>query len=366
MRAVEEAPRGVLHLRSGRGRFEVARARPSPALADLVEHFWLVSWDLRGRDPHLQHTLPHPGVHLVAEPEHSGIQGVLTGRFSRRLEGAGRAFGVRFRPAGFQPFLGAPVAVLTDRRVPVAEVFGPDGDRLVARLLAAGDQTGRVAAAEAFLLARRPAPDPAVALVNRVVDRIMTDREITRVGDVADRAGVGTRRLQRLFATYVGSAPSGSSAGPASTRRSSAWTRGTTSTWASWPASSATSTRPTSPATSATPSAAHPPPTPRPRAAVAQRSERASSSSRSICSCMPPSIPDSRMASRTCRLGVRASSERVVRPSTSEKVTSLTAGSGSGAPGISKTSVCTIRSPGTISWYSPEKATSNPPLATIT
>jgi hypothetical protein len=80
-------------------------------------------------------------------------------------------------------------------------VFGPDGDRLVARLLAAGDQTGRVAAAEAFLLARRPAPDPAVALVNRVVDRIMTDREITRVGDVADRAGVGTRRLQRLFAT---------------------------------------------------------------------------------------------------------------------------------------------------------------------
>jgi hypothetical protein len=43
MRAVEEAPRGVLHLQSGRGRFEVARARPSPALAELVEHFWLVS-----------------------------------------------------------------------------------------------------------------------------------------------------------------------------------------------------------------------------------------------------------------------------------------------------------------------------------
>jgi AraC-like DNA-binding protein len=207
MRAVEEAPRGVLHRRSGRGRFEVARARPSPALAELVEHLWLVSWDLRGRDPHLQHTLPHPGVHLVAEPGRSGIQGVLTGRFSRRLEGAGHAFGIRFRPAGFQPFLGAPVATLTDRRVPVAEVFGPDGDRLVDRLLAAGDQGRRVAAAEAFLLARLPAPDPRVALVNRVVDQIMADREITRVGDVADRAGVGTRRLQRLFATYVGVGP---------------------------------------------------------------------------------------------------------------------------------------------------------------
>jgi AraC-like DNA-binding protein len=207
MRAVEEAPRGVLHLRGGRGRFEVARARPSPALAELVEHFWLVSWDLRGRDPHLQHTLPHPGVHLVAEPGHSGIQGVLTGRFSRRLEGAGRAFGIRFRPAGFQPFLGAPVATLTDRRVPVAEVFGADGDRLVDRLLTAGDQGRRVAAAEAFLLARLPDPDPSVALVNRLVDQVMADREITRVAQVADRAGVGTRRLQRLFATYVGVGP---------------------------------------------------------------------------------------------------------------------------------------------------------------
>jgi AraC-like DNA-binding protein len=207
MRAVEDAPRGVLHLRSGQGRFEVVRARPCPALTELVEHFWLVSWDLRGRDPHLQHTLPHPGIHLVAEPGHSGIQGVLTGRFSRRLEGAGAAFGIRFRPAGFQPFLGAPVAALTDRRVPVAQVFGADGDRLVARLLAARDQGRRVARAEAFLLARLPTPDPSVALVNRVVDQIMADREITRVGDVADRAGVGTRRLQRLFASYVGVSP---------------------------------------------------------------------------------------------------------------------------------------------------------------
>jgi AraC-like DNA-binding protein len=46
-----------------------------------------------------------------------------------------------------------------------------------------------------------------VALVNRVVDQVMADREITRVGQVADRAGVGTRRLQRLFATYVGVGP---------------------------------------------------------------------------------------------------------------------------------------------------------------
>jgi AraC-like DNA-binding protein len=132
---------------------------------------------------------------------------VLTGRFTRRLEGEGRAFGIRFRPAGFHRFLGAPVSTLTDRRVPVAEVFGPAGDRLVAELLAAPDQAGLVAAAEAFLLARPPDPDPNVARVNRVVDQIMADRDITRVADVAERTGIGTRRLQRLFATYVGVPP---------------------------------------------------------------------------------------------------------------------------------------------------------------
>ena len=86
-------------------------------------------------------------------------------------------------------------------------MFGPEGDRLVARLLAAEDQAQLVAAAEAFLLARLPGPDPNVARVNRVVDQIMSDREITLVKDVTDRTGIGTRRLQRLFAAYTGVAP---------------------------------------------------------------------------------------------------------------------------------------------------------------
>jgi AraC-like DNA-binding protein len=207
MRQVEEAPRGVLDPGAGAGRFEVGRSRPCPDLAELVEHFWTVRWDLRGRDPHTQHTLPHPSVHLVAEPGRSGIMGVLTGRFSRELEGAGRAFGIRFRPAGFHPFLGAPVSTLTDRRVAVAEVFGPEGDRLVAELLAAAGEPELVATAEAFLLARLPGPDPNVADVNQVVDLIMADQGLTRVRAAAERAGVGVRRLQRLFAAYVGVSP---------------------------------------------------------------------------------------------------------------------------------------------------------------
>jgi hypothetical protein len=64
---------------------------------------------------------------------------------------------------------------------------------------------------------------------------------------------------------------------------------------------------------------------------------------------MPTSMPDSMIASRSRLLAVRTSSERVVRPSASVKVTTFRAGSPSGAPGSSKISVLTIRWSGTIS-----------------
>jgi transcriptional regulator GlxA family with amidase domain len=40
-----------------------------------------------------------------------------------------------------------------------------------------------------------------------VVDQVMANRDITQVKHLTDRTGIGIRRLQRLFATYVGVTP---------------------------------------------------------------------------------------------------------------------------------------------------------------
>jgi AraC-like DNA-binding protein len=199
--------RGVLDPLEGGRRFDLSLRAPAAELAELVEHYWTVRWDLRDRDPYTQHTLPHPAVHLVAERGRSGIRGVTSGRFSRELVGRGRVFGVRFRPAGFHPFLGAPVATLTDRTVAVAEVLGRDGAALVDRLLSLDEEASMVAAAEAFLRDRPPPADPRVAEVNRIVDQVVADRAITKVDHLVEQTGVGKRRLQRLFAEYVGVSP---------------------------------------------------------------------------------------------------------------------------------------------------------------
>jgi AraC-like DNA-binding protein len=204
---MQPEPRGVLDPREGGRWFDLSRRPPAPDLAEHVGHYWVVRWDVRGRDAYSQHVLPHPSVHLVAEAGSSRIVGVMTGRFTRVLRGRGRVFGIKFRPAGFRPFLGSPVSALTDRTVAVAEVFGPAGDALVERVLALEDESRMVEAAEAFVRSRLPAPDPNVPAVNRVVERIMTDREMTRVDDVVAATGLGKRRLQRLFASYVGVSP---------------------------------------------------------------------------------------------------------------------------------------------------------------
>src|SRR5215467_13977133 len=167
-------PSGVLDLRAGLDHFDHWRCEPAPALAELVEHYWRVRWNVPGPEPYVQHTLSNASVHLCAERGSSRIQGVVTGRFTRPLLGRGRVFGVKFRPAGFRPFLGSPVAALTDRSTPVDAVFGAAGDALMAELLAIEDDAGLVAAADAFLVERLPAPDPAVAEVNRIAAMIVS------------------------------------------------------------------------------------------------------------------------------------------------------------------------------------------------
>src|SRR5262249_19137999 len=64
-----------------------------------------------------------------------------------------------------------------------------------------------IAVATAFLRERLPARDPRAEEAAAVVGRILDDREIRRVDDVARRCGSGPRTLQRLFSEYVGVGP---------------------------------------------------------------------------------------------------------------------------------------------------------------
>jgi AraC-like DNA-binding protein len=201
--------RGMLRRDLKAGKMRHSRRRPASDLRLWIAHYWIIHWDLRGCPPHVAESLPHPNVHLIFETEAAVIAGVQTHKFSRVLEGEGRVFGVKFRPGGFRPFCGFPVSKLADRTIPASRVFGKDLEGLeqVVFLRGPKKENEKIEAANAFFHARMPEADPAIALAGKLVDLILQEPEIKTVGDLAHRAAMSQRSLQRLFSEYVGASP---------------------------------------------------------------------------------------------------------------------------------------------------------------
>jgi AraC-like DNA-binding protein len=143
----------------------------------------------------------------VGGRRHGEVHGVRTGRLARSLAGEGQTFGITFRPAMFQPLLGAGAASFTDRVVPLHELLGSKAKAWTRKLLEARDVDEKVALAEAFLGPLLPPVGPELTRVRDLVERIARDRSIVRVEDVSEAARLDMRALQRCFRRYVGLSP---------------------------------------------------------------------------------------------------------------------------------------------------------------
>jgi len=204
-RPPDPAPRGVLH-RLPVGEFAHGRVAAPDDLADRIEHFWSVRWNLGGWPPQVQETLPHPNVHIVIEPGRADAWGVHTGRWTRVLEGRSAAFGIKFRPGAFRAVLGRPVSTIADGSIPLAALFGGAAGALRDTVDAVGDAAAARIAAD-VLRAHLPPLDERAALAGRIVDAAVDDLELHSADELARRFGLGLRALQRLFSDHVGVGP---------------------------------------------------------------------------------------------------------------------------------------------------------------
>jgi AraC-like DNA-binding protein len=197
----------ILRPRTSAKNFSYERHPVPDGLADLVEHFWTVSWDLEAGRTYTAQTLPYPSVNLSVTNTEVDVTGLTRRCYFRHLQGAGYAVGARFRPGCFRPLIDGPVSALTDRHRPVVEVLGRDTtelDRLVAER---DDPEVRVGLLADFLAEDWPDPDPTAQQVADLVGTIAANRGLTRVAQVAELAGLTVRSLQRVFAEYVGAGP---------------------------------------------------------------------------------------------------------------------------------------------------------------
>ncbi|MFD0852600.1 DUF6597 domain-containing transcriptional factor, partial [Actinomadura adrarensis] len=132
-KVLPESTRGILDARTAFQAFRLTKVAPSPGLAPYVEYYWVLVWDLRGREPHRQQILTRPTVHmtfthyLTSGLRRSRIMGVVRDEFVEEIHDEGHVVGVGFLPGAFRPFLGSPVSAITGRELRVDEVFGDAG-----------------------------------------------------------------------------------------------------------------------------------------------------------------------------------------------------------------------------------------------
>lgn len=200
-------PKGVLDPAAATQRIRLETFAPAAPLNDFVDYFWVVEWNLTGQVAQTQRVLPYPNAHLVFDQGQTAIHGVVRGAFIRKVGGAGRVLGVRFKPGGLRPFIKQPLARLADRTMPVDEVLQIPAGEAEQHVLRQPDDLTMVGAAQSLLQAVLPACDQRALLAEQAVQAAAATGGPLSVQALAAQAGIEVRSLQRLFSDYVGVSP---------------------------------------------------------------------------------------------------------------------------------------------------------------
>jgi AraC-like DNA-binding protein len=205
----QPSSKGLLTPEAADGPVRIERYWASPRAATLVRHFWVPRWILPDGVRLRQDVLEYPTTNLVVEPAEARLHRAQRGRSGRTLVGSGWAFGVMLQPGTARGLVGASI-----RTVPVsAELTAldlPGMDALVAGIrerATAEDDLAAVDLFETWILDRLPEPDDDALLVDEIVSAVETDRDLVRVEQLAERFGIGIRRLQRLIGSHIGFSP---------------------------------------------------------------------------------------------------------------------------------------------------------------
>lgn len=188
------------------------------SLVPWVENYWMLQWELPPGTTYRSSTLPHPACTLSVERGHvrEGIEnvggpvvitGVLTRRFDVTLQESGWVLGIKFRPGGLASLTGTSARLLRDVAVAAPTPFPAATVDALAELGPHLSPDECRALADTALDSGGRSPEPDYATVLDVISVMLQDRSLIRVGQVEERCGIGTRRLQRLFERYVGATP---------------------------------------------------------------------------------------------------------------------------------------------------------------
>lgn len=186
-------------------------AAPALALARFVEDIRAVA-PVAGRAFDVER-LPDGRTTLVFRVLEEGrkadvaVAGPRTHAHVKNATGVVRAVMIQFKPGWSAPLLGVAASALTDRIVPLEDLWGRSGRDLGLELLAAPSLPALIDhLARALTLRTLQTAEPASSRLARRAVRLLEAGE-PRVEQVADQLGVTARHLRRAFTESIGIGP---------------------------------------------------------------------------------------------------------------------------------------------------------------
>lgn len=153
-------------------------------------------------DPFIRHAADG---HSHVQPRRL-VAGQLTHAISIAASGRVDLWGIRFHPWAAASFLNLPGSELRDRMLTLDDASRPL-DGALDRVCDATTDDDRRHTLIAALMRHARAVRPVDPMLRWLVTSISDDREPLSVRELAHRAGLGTRRVQALFADRVGMSP---------------------------------------------------------------------------------------------------------------------------------------------------------------
>ena len=205
--------RGVVGRPASSSAFDLHRWQPSAGTAAFVEHFWSVTWDLRGQQPFDSAVITFPAMHLTHEWGEDAVRhgvslpstlvhGVVERVFITTLSERGWVVGARFRPGGFTARFGGDASAMTGRVRQVGDVLAQTVDTDIG--IDIDDDVDSAWSQLDALIARDGAPDATYEALTGLVERVRDDDRIHRVEQVMAHSPWSVRTTQRVFRRYIG------------------------------------------------------------------------------------------------------------------------------------------------------------------
>jgi AraC-like DNA-binding protein len=185
---------------------------PPPALAADVECFWTMEGEVSR--PRRNRVVPDgcadiildlgPGAGQAGRPEAMAV-GTMTRPVLGELRGQVSLLGIRFRAGALTPLVGVPATELTDAVVALDAVWRDAAS--VRDAVASASAVERIPRLVAILRRRLEAQRPRDPVVAAADARLRESQGRADIAALLRDLGVGARRLQRLYATHVGTSP---------------------------------------------------------------------------------------------------------------------------------------------------------------